>query len=150
MKCEKFENILQSYLDGAAKPSDKAFFEKHLSECNACAEELRALKKIKTLLSALDRQKAAVGLESRVCAKIKKINPPVNPLESFIAAAKTTLAAAALIFCIITAFGFFAFPNTAGTNADNVEAINNYVLKGNAFAKQDNISDEKIIEALLG
>lgn len=150
MKCGKFENILQSYLDGAAKPSDKEFFEKHLSECRTCAAQLRALKKLKKLLSSLDRQKAAADLENRVSVRIKSNNPYINPLESFIAAAKTTLAAAALLLCIITAFGFFTLPNGAGTNTDNVEAINNYVFKGNAFAKQDNISDEKIIEALLG
>lgn len=149
MNCKKIKIIISAYLDGYAAQTDKALLEKHLHDCAGCRKEYNELKNSKYILAALDKQHAPAGFESKVIEKIKNNTFTANPLESFIAAAKTTLAACVMLFGVIAAFSFFT-PSVTPANRDNVEAINNYVLKENIFAKQDQISDAKIIEALLG
>jgi hypothetical protein len=51
---------------------------------------------------------------------------------------------------MIATFNFLTPSINSYPNAGGIDAINNYVLKGNAFAKQSCISNAKIIQALLG
>jgi predicted anti-sigma-YlaC factor YlaD len=123
--------------------------EKHLQSCDKCIKEYKGLKNTKMMTSFLNKEAAPADFERKIMEKIKNGHFTTNWLEYFIATARTSLIASILIFGVIAAFNFFTPLTTACSNVDNVEAINNYVLKGNIFAKQNKISDAKIIEALF-
>jgi Predicted transmembrane transcriptional regulator (anti-sigma factor) len=147
MNCKKFVNDLSAYLDGMLSPEAKARVHEHLQTCPLCKKEYEELKSVKEAVALLGRQTAKRNLEAVVLNRIKNGDIQTGLLESFISTAKTSLAAAIALFGIITIFNFCT-PSMAAT--DNVEAINNYVMKGNTFAKQQKISDAKIMQAMLG
>ena len=150
MNCKKFKILPDAYSDDAAAKQDRKLFERHLRDCAGCAKKYAGLKNIKLLLSGLSKQNAPANFESKVMDKIKSGMPAMNPLELFIAAAKASLIAAVFIFGIIAAFNFLTPQAVSNSNNDSVEAMDNYILKGNVFAKQNKISDAKIMQALLG
>ena len=150
MSCKKFRTALDAYSDNALTEQDRKLFERHLHDCAGCAKEYAGFQNIKQLLSGLSRQNAPANLENKVMEKIKNGVFISNPLELFIAGAKTSLLAAVFIFGIIAAFSFLTPSAAPNSKTDNVDAMSNYVLKGNVFAKQNGISDAKIIQALLG
>lgn len=150
MNCKNFKINMTGYLDNALKDQEKMLFERHMQTCGKCAKEFSAVKNTRQLVLSLDRQKASPDFEKKVLKRIKSGVFTVNPFEFFFATAKTALLAAVLIFGVIITFNFFTPSIRPCTNFDNVDAINNYVLKGNVFAKENNISDAKIIQALLG
>jgi hypothetical protein len=139
---------MNANLDNSLCQHEKELLEKHLNHCAICAKEYAALKNTKMLLSALNKEQPKADFEKKIIDKIKSKSFSQNPLESFIAAARTSLIASVLIFGVIATFNFFML-STYECSADNVEAINNYVLNENDFAKHNKISYAKIIEALL-
>jgi mycothiol system anti-sigma-R factor len=150
MNCKKIKISMSEYLDNALGEQDKKLIEQHLNDCAECAKEYAVVKKTRHVLSALGKQNAPLNFENKVMGRIKNGNFASNPLESFFATAKTSLIAAVFIFGIIVTFSFFTVSTeTCPNNIDNVEAMNNYVLKDNAFAKQSKISDAKIVQAML-
>lgn len=148
MNCKKINT--SAYLDNALGEHDKKIVEQHLNACKSCAKEYAALKNTKQILSALNKQKAGANFENKVMSKIKRGAFAANPLESFFATAKTSLIVAVLLFGIIAAFSFFTPSTASNSNINNIDAINNYVLKGNAFTKQSKISYAKMMQAMLG
>ncbi|MCL1901529.1 MAG: zf-HC2 domain-containing protein [Endomicrobia bacterium] len=150
MNCKKFKIIFNAYIDNALTEQDRKLFELHLSDCAGCSKEYAGFQNIKQLVSGLSRQNAPANLENKVMEKIQNGVFTSNPLELFIAAAKTSLIAAVFIFGIIAALSFFTPSAVPNSKTDNVDAMSNYILKGNIFAKQNGISDAKIMQALLG
>ncbi|MCL2145446.1 MAG: zf-HC2 domain-containing protein [Endomicrobia bacterium] len=150
MNCKKLKISINAYLDNNLGEHDKKLIELHLRGCAQCLKEYETLKNIKQILSILNKQSAPSNFENNVMLKIKSGAFAPNPLESFISAAKAALIAAVFIFGIMATFGFSAFSTASKSNTDNVDAMNNYVLKGNAFAKQSGISEAKIMQIMLG
>jgi len=50
MGCKKLRRILPEYMDGDLSERRSALVEKHIRDCSACAAELRALEKMRSLL----------------------------------------------------------------------------------------------------
>ena len=51
MECEKANNLLSAYVDGALSPRQRARVERHVSTCARCCEDVIELRNLKALLS---------------------------------------------------------------------------------------------------
>ncbi len=50
MKCEKVKILLYDYLRAELSPAEHGSVDSHIKNCPACAEELHALAKVKTVI----------------------------------------------------------------------------------------------------
>ncbi len=74
MNCERIEELLSLYLEGALSPKEKNAVEKHLDSCSACAQLLDALRDTCRALASIPELEVSPGLLSRLAAipKTKK------------------------------------------------------------------------------
>ena len=49
MKCELILNMVVSYLENELSQDEKAFFEKHIAQCENCRSEIAGLEKTRNL-----------------------------------------------------------------------------------------------------
>jgi anti-sigma factor RsiW len=74
MNCERFEERLYDYQDGALTPKDQAAAAEHLSQCQRCRELVQAEKAAAMNISKLLREKAdRLTLSSRVQQEVLQI-----------------------------------------------------------------------------
>jgi predicted anti-sigma-YlaC factor YlaD len=59
MKCREVRRTLVAYLDGEVMPSERTLIDAHVSRCEACAEELRALSSGRSAVSGALKTAAA-------------------------------------------------------------------------------------------
>ena len=65
MNCEELKSTMMSYLDGELPEEERARFERHLSQCETCADEFAGLGKLKEELAMLKfREPSDVELEA--------------------------------------------------------------------------------------
>jgi hypothetical protein len=71
------EESLSAYLDGELSSADKARVEKHLEQCEACAENLATLRKTVSLLKELPTVQAPRSFAvRRTAVEVKRAAPP--------------------------------------------------------------------------
>ena len=52
--CEKFDSLIEAYLDGALSDEENKQFEEHISSCEKCRESFEIAKKMHNMLENLD------------------------------------------------------------------------------------------------
>ena len=72
MRCEDIAQQLSDYLDGALDQDATSTLEHHLSTCEACRDELEAVRQTIALLNAIDEVAPPADLLDRVHAQIEE------------------------------------------------------------------------------
>jgi hypothetical protein len=126
MKCRDYKNMIPEYISGELEESAVSGFEKHISECEDCKNDLETEIRILEELSA-DAFEVPKGLNEAVLSKIR---PKTNIFKTFI-----PYSAAASIILILTLSFLFRDPakeNIAVTSADQNSSYSDDVL-GNGY-----------------
>jgi anti-sigma factor RsiW len=70
MDCRGFHKSLEDYLDGGLDFAGRFGMERHAERCLACGKELADARTLRHMTAALDRVKAPVDFEARLCQAI--------------------------------------------------------------------------------
>lgn len=70
MNCRQFSKIIGEYVDRTLSAEAAENAKIHLSLCEKCAAQARALERTSCLLSSLDREQAPLGFEDRLKARM--------------------------------------------------------------------------------
>lgn len=116
MKCNETKKLMQEILDG--KNADDKDVISHIGSCSNCAEEYKAIKTLKNILSFKEETVIPADFNARVWKKIGQPKPSlidrifgIRPSVSF--AFKTAAAFAAVVFMVIMAKNSFINNETA-------------------------------------
>lgn len=66
MNCHTFHNRISAYLDHELTGQQMIAMREHLSHCDACRDELEAIRKVSTLFVETTSMDAPEGLEDRI------------------------------------------------------------------------------------
>jgi len=82
ISCEQISPLLSAYLDGELSRAERESVEWHLSECEACRNELRELEEVKQFALQLDEVQPPISLRERIMARVEKEKEcePFRPL----------------------------------------------------------------------
>jgi len=72
MQCPQAKRLFSPYLDGAVTGTEMLALQSHLSDCEACAGEYRALRQTQKLLTSVGRPKAPADLGLRLRLAISR------------------------------------------------------------------------------
>jgi hypothetical protein len=72
MDCERIQEQLPAYLDGALPSSEEAFIATHLASCPRCGAVRDDLRKAGQLVGSLDEVEAPPWLKTRVMARVRE------------------------------------------------------------------------------
>ena len=78
MACKTIKNMLSEYLDSALDEKNRELVATHLSSCDDCREELKALEKLSIRLQQLPPQAAPDDFLERLH---HKIYPDLQPCD---------------------------------------------------------------------
>src|SRR3989339_763398 len=70
LKCKKFKNLLNIYIDGYLQTDEKNKLELHLSNCTDCLLEMSKLKRTKELLNTSKKKVVPIGFEHELHLKL--------------------------------------------------------------------------------
>jgi predicted anti-sigma-YlaC factor YlaD len=135
MKCEEIQKKLSAYQDNELGQKETELVRRHLSECRACAEELRALNSAWDFLQTAEVTEPAPYLWTRLSARIAAQGEQrgfISKLwKKLIANPVPAFTAAALVLGLL--FGNFVgrtlYPNGYHTNGETTAealAINSF------------------------
>jgi anti-sigma factor RsiW len=71
MKCKDAYTLIQDLIDGRLSTGDTESLERHRSECDRCASELRAYQALTTLMDDMTRESPPGAFADRVIAGLK-------------------------------------------------------------------------------
>ncbi len=71
MECSRVNQLFSEYIDGALDEKTRRTLEEHLTACESCAEDLRALRSSIAAFGSLDQVKAPVDFIEKVHARIE-------------------------------------------------------------------------------
>jgi anti-sigma factor RsiW len=102
-ECDRIRSRLADYALGALRARESARVEEHVSECEHCRAELRALEKTGELLSAVGKRSAPAGTWDAVRREIEA-RPGTLPRRAPRFALGTALGAVALLLVMLGAY----------------------------------------------
>jgi hypothetical protein len=80
MECSRVNQLFSEYIDGALDEKTRRTLEEHLTACEGCAEDLRALQSSIAAFGSLDQVKAPVDFIEKLHARIE-LHEQVSWLE---------------------------------------------------------------------
>lgn len=96
MRCKKIADLMSEYIDNRLAASACREFESHIEQCDRCASELEAMRRMIESLGSLSGQRSPVDCWAVVSQRISQENPyrawwrffarPVLAVPSFAAA----------------------------------------------------------------
>ncbi|MGH7964020.1 MAG: anti-sigma factor family protein [Candidatus Binatia bacterium] len=81
MTCRHYRQLLSPYLDNVLTPAEHQGVLSHLSQCSACAEQLRQLESNRQLLRALPAAAVTGAMERRLQARVQSPKSKVQSLR---------------------------------------------------------------------
>jgi hypothetical protein len=158
MNCERVEQLLSPYLDGAVTGTEMQALQMHLDSCPACSREYLLLRKTQQLLAISTRPSvpADLGLKlrlaiSREAAQSRRPRYEglrlrlENTLNAFMVPATVGLVCAVLIFGLVAAI--LAIPPQLQANNQDVPLVLNTgpELQQSAFGTMSSINAESLV-----
>jgi len=108
MTCFIAKNLLSELIDDALEPARARELQQHVDGCAECARELAELKRVRSLLRAMPREKAPVDFFAKVNAKaqyqspLERVSSALSAVWKLPAPAKAGVAFAASLVLVIT------------------------------------------------
>ncbi|MDD5686901.1 MAG: zf-HC2 domain-containing protein [Elusimicrobia bacterium] len=91
MDCKKYMSLLSGYIDNELDNEEINKVNEHLKKCNLCQKELEQLKKIKKVLSCVEKKEPVPFFETRLMARIREIESAPGIIDGFIAVARKVI-----------------------------------------------------------
>src|SRR3954469_1890842 len=108
MTCFIAKNLLSELIDDALDPARARELQQHVDGCAGCSRELAELKRVRTLMRAMPREKAPADFFSKVIAKaehkspLERVSGALSVLWKLPPPAKAGVAFAASLVLVIT------------------------------------------------
>lgn len=80
MKCQSVHKLLQDFVDGSLDRDKRKRVGRHLDDCTTCAQELRELQTLTTLLSEMPLEPAPQGFADRIVGKLRAAGRIAEPV----------------------------------------------------------------------
>ena len=71
MQCKTVISIMQDYVEARLVQLDRSEFERHVSSCGSCTEELKACRAVFSFLNDMKPERVPVGFQSSVIAELR-------------------------------------------------------------------------------
>ena len=98
LRCAGISRFVDTYLDGEFAETDRAEFESHLGECEACRGKVRVQAEWKTAIkAAAPREPAPAALRNRVARSIARESKPMLSWRAWAVRAMPAAAAVGLL-----------------------------------------------------
>lgn len=141
---------LSAYLDEELSPSEIRAVHAHVAGCEACRDELAALRQVKDLLGRLPEMEPPADLWSGVRARAERAHHPAAVLETLRAAFRRPAAAAVAAMVVLI---LVAAPLVKG-RLDRLQAadigVDLYVREHAVQAAADPFVDRAYLGLLIG
>ncbi|QNO15684.1 zf-HC2 domain-containing protein [Alkalicella caledoniensis] len=124
MNCSDFERLIDKALEDGLSHEEKAYFDKHISSCQKCREELKELQDIETALHSLNKIDPPVNLKDNVIKAAYDQGLLINKKQHRISLLSKICAVAAsflLLFMLTDVFSLY--PITDGSKNDTQKFI---------------------------
>ncbi len=135
--CSQIERQIQAYLDGELPRSEQVIFEQHLTECSACAADVRLQKKVSALLFevlAHDRLQTSLrqGVAERISAHPIRVNEDdldainwraKNPGNVWVRVFRRTPIAVAALLILVAALIRYYWPESVTVTPSTVGMV---------------------------
>ena len=133
MKCAEYKRLFSPYLDGQVSGAEMHALQRHMQECNGCAQEYEEIQRTLQLIVALNKAKTkapadlplrlrlAISRESKQARRRRFEGVIVrlsNALNAFMVPATAGVVSAVLAFGLL--LGFFALPAQLRASSSDV------------------------------
>jgi len=142
MTCERFEELLSAYLEGALSAGEKAEMDAHLAACASCAELYAIFRETQAALAGFPEAEPGPELMARLYA-IPERKPFFKPVFRFLLRPdlQPVFAAFSALF-IALSFVFFVPQGRGIQKAINRQLHLGYSQAEKLYAKAESVTDE--------
>jgi len=127
MNCKAVQNQLSAYLDSELSGNEMLAIRQHISGCEACCEEEKALRTLKRMLASSRTPEPSDDLADRLCAAVFAKDRKDSRVErgsllraSFITFAGVAACSMALTFAVVNSARSAASPAAASLGSQDV------------------------------
>ncbi|KKK93560.1 hypothetical protein LCGC14_2691650 [marine sediment metagenome] len=153
ISCRKVKRWMIDYLEGTLSEKKKVLFDKHLSKCSQCAQEVEALVKTQKLMRLKARKEMPEGFWTHYLSKLKKRLEEKLPqkLAWRPAPALALFTVTALVLLVVVAISLLRTP---GLDLENLprEVLVKEVVATNSeldYFIAESFGPEEIVQALI-
>lgn len=110
MKCETIRNLMSSYIDKDINNIEKAEFEKHLAECEACREEYKSLIDIIAACGNLEEIELPQNFRTELHQRLNEENKKRYFFSGIIGSRRMKMATGLVAAALVIAIGIGSIP----------------------------------------
>lgn len=108
MRCDRIEELLSAFLEGALSPEEKALVESHLAGCPDCASLLGELRRAQQALAGFPEIEVSPGLQARLAAIPKRKKKFSFAFDFILKPALQPVFAAGAVLMTLLSFYFYS------------------------------------------
>ena len=152
MHCDDIEPLLLRSLEGRLEADEGHQLERHLAQCDACRETLKAHRRVAAVLSSRPAADVPLGFSGRVMVNIEPVSGWMEALNWRAWTFRLVPVAAALVVVAVLGFG----STEAAEPLEFSDLVAEWVIEENgeglpAFSLfwQEEVTDDTLLEAVL-